>query len=58
MEFSRITGVTQHAMKGASFAADKFWNWDQKDRGNLHIKVGLSYIFNIISDLIIFDQII
>lgn len=35
----------QYVIKGASFAADKFWNWDQQDRGNLHMKLGLAYIF-------------
>jgi len=35
----------QYVIKGASFAADKFWNWDQQDVGNVHMKLGLSYIF-------------
>ncbi|MFC1224258.1 capsule assembly Wzi family protein [Pedobacter sp. BG31] len=35
----------QYVIKGDSFERDKFWNWDQQDRGNLNLKVGLAYIF-------------
>ncbi|SFA42204.1 Capsule assembly protein Wzi [Pedobacter suwonensis] len=35
----------QYTIKGVSPLSEQFWNWDQQDRGNLNLKVGLAYIF-------------